>query len=109
MNRAAAVELRVGGHTYRVASSATEDDLRRLASVVDSKLRQISSSTAFHPQSMLLVAMSLAHELEQERGRRVHVEDQARKMLNRLLEQVDAALEVTAAFDDGSEPAPTTP
>jgi hypothetical protein len=35
MNRGASVELRVGGQTYRVASSATDDELQRLAGIVD--------------------------------------------------------------------------
>jgi cell division protein ZapA len=107
MNRGASVELRVGGQTYRVASSATDDELLRLAGIVDTKLRQLGGSTAFHPQSMLLVAISLAHELEEERARRKHVEARSREMLQHLLERVDSALELT---DDGeADASPASP
>jgi cell division protein ZapA len=113
----AAVELRVGGHTYRVVGSANAAELERLARVVDGKLREVSGSTAFHPQSMLLVAMTLAHELEQERSRgreleqqcrdaeqRVRdVEQRSRDMLETLVERVDAALDLV---DDTPVPPP---
>src|SRR5687768_5480560 len=36
---AAPVELRVGGQTYRVVASAEEAELRRLADMVDARLR----------------------------------------------------------------------
>jgi cell division protein ZapA len=88
------VEVRVGGQTYRVVASASDDDLQHLARVVDGKLREISTSTAFHPQSMLLVAMTLAHELEQERARRRETETRSREMLRTLLARIDGALEL---------------
>jgi cell division protein ZapA len=97
----APVELRVGGQTYRVVGSANADELERLAKVVDGKLRELSVSTAFHPQSMLLVAMTLAHELEQERVRAREleqkvreVEHRSREMLSTLIDRVDQALEL---------------
>jgi cell division protein ZapA len=106
----ASVELRVGGQTYRVVGSGSSDELERLAKVVDGKLRELSVSSAFHPQSMLLVAMTLAHELEEERLRsreleqRVReVEHRSREMLHQLVDRVDAALELV------DEPAATPP
>ena len=99
------VELRVGGQTFRVVGSASSDELQRLARIVDGKLRELSSSTAFHPQSMLLVAMTLAHELEQERARRKEIEQRSREALHTLLERVDAALELV----EPEPPAPETP
>jgi len=100
----APVELRVGGHTYRVVGNAGPDELQRLASIVDGKLRELSASSAYHPQSLLLVAMALAHELEVERSRRRDVEAQSRDMLRTLLDRVDAALELV-----DSEPSPIAP
>ena len=100
----APVELRVGGHTYRVVASASAEELERLARIVDVKLREVSSSAAFHPQSMLLVAMTLAHELEQERSRRREVEGRSREMLRTLLDRVDAALEDGAGDDPEADP-----
>ena len=101
----APVELRVGGQTYRVVGSASADELQRLAHVVDGKLRELANGgTAFHPQSMLLVAMSLAHELELERARRKDVEQRSKEMLRTLLDRVDGALELADA-----DPAELTP
>src|ERR1700749_4750656 len=100
----APVELRVGGQTYRVVASAGADELKRLAGVVDGKLREIAQSSAFHPQSMLLVAISLAHELEQERARRREVESRSREMLRGLLARLDHALELSAAAEARPSP-----
>lgn len=96
----APVELRVGGQTFRVVASTNADELQRLARIVDGKLRELAVSSAFHPQSMLLVAMTLAHELEEERARRRDSERRSREKLRRLLERLDSALELT----DPSEP-----
>jgi cell division protein ZapA len=88
----APVELRVGGQTFRVVANANADELQRLARIVDGKLRELAVSSAFHPQSMLLVAMTLAHEVEEERARRRDVERRSRDTLQRLLERVDSAM-----------------
>lgn len=101
----APVELRVGGQTFRVVASANADELQRLARIVDGKLRELQVSSAFHPQSMLLVAMTLAHEVEEERARRRAVESRSKDMLRHLLERVDGAL----AQVEAAEPAPTPP
>ena len=100
----ASVELRVGGQTFRVASSADSDELQRLARIVDGKLRELALSSAFHPQSMLLVAMTLAHEVEEERAKRRDVERRSREMLQRLLDRVDSAMAIAEP-----EPAPRPP
>jgi cell division protein ZapA len=101
-----AVELRVAGQTYRVASSATADELEHLAHVVERKLRELSPSSAYHPQGMLLVAMALAHEVEEERARRVAVERRSREMLSHAIARVDAAIELTTGHgESGATPA----
>lgn len=98
MNRAP-VELKVGGQTYRVVASAAEDELRRLANVVDERLRELTGpGRQVSPQAMLLAAIALAHDLEQERSRRRELEQRSREMLRTLLARIDAALE--AAGDD---------
>ena len=103
----APVELRVGGHTYRVVGSAGPDELQRLANIVDGRLRELNGSSAYHPQSLLLVAMALAHDLELERSRRRDSEARSREQLRGLLERVDAALElVDADADAEASPAP---
>jgi cell division protein ZapA len=99
------VELRVGGQTYRVLATAEEADLHRLADVVDDRLRKLTApGRTVSPQSLLLAALSLAHDLEDERSRRVRSEQRAREMLSGLLERIDAALEA-----DSAEPATVPP
>ena len=101
------VELRVGGQTYRVVASAEEADLHRLADVVDERLRKLTApGRSVSPQSLLLAAMSLAHDLEDERNRRVRSEQRAREMLSGLVSRIDAALEADSA-DLATTPAPS--
>lgn len=90
----APVEVRVGGQTYRVVGNSSADDMQRLAHVVEGKLRELPGAGALHPQSLLLVAMSLAHELEHERALRRKSEQRSRELLTTLLDRVDAALEL---------------
>jgi cell division protein ZapA len=90
----APVELRVGGQTYRVVASAEEAELRRLADVVDSRLKELAGpGRAIAPQGLLLAAISLAHDVEEERTKRVAIERRSREMLTTLLTRIDTALE----------------
>ena len=92
------VELRVGGQTYRVVATAEEADLHRLADVVDERLRTLTApGRSVSPQSLLLAALSLAHDLEDERSRRLRSEQRAREMLSSLVSRIDAALEADSA------------
>src|SRR3954471_9522702 len=92
------VELRVGGQTYRVVATAEEADLHRLADVVDDRLRKLTApGRSVSPQSLLLAAMSLAHDLEDERNRRLRSEQRAREMLSGLVARIYAALEADSA------------
>ncbi len=91
---ASPVELSVGGKTYRVVASADAPELERLAAVVDGKLRDVSGpGRPIAPQAMLLAAMTLAHELEEERARRRRAEERARELLTNVLARIDTALE----------------
>ncbi|MBM4361656.1 MAG: cell division protein ZapA [Deltaproteobacteria bacterium] len=96
------VEVRVGGQTYRVVASAGTDELERLARIVDAKLRELSPGPGVHPQGMLLVAMTLAHELDAERERARAAERRSTDLLASLLERVDDALGLLD--DDGEGP-----
>ena len=88
------VELRVGGHTYRVIASTDEVELQRLASVVDERLRQIMGpQRQLSPQALLLAAISLAHDLEQERERSANLKARSAEMLGQLLARIDSALD----------------
>lgn len=92
------VEVKIGGNSYRVTGSASEVELQRLAGIVDQRLRALSGSSRNpSPQAMVLVAMTLAHELEEERGARRRLEQRSKEMLSSLLERVDAALDADSA------------
>jgi cell division protein ZapA len=90
----ATVALTIGGQVYRVRSGATEQELRRLAANVDERLRSlVGSSQSVPPQALLLVAISLAHDLEIEGARRKHLERAAHDSLQLLLDRVDGAIQ----------------
>lgn len=90
------VELKVGGQSYRVVASADEGELHRLAEIVDGRLRELAGpGRAVAPQTLLLAALSLAHDLEEERAKRQKVEHRSREMLTALLARIDAALDST--------------
>jgi cell division protein ZapA len=91
------VELRVGGQTYRVVASSGEEELKRLAEIVDARLRSLTSAgRQVSPHSLLLAALSLAYDLEEERARRTKLEARSREMLGSLITRIDAAISATA-------------
>jgi cell division protein ZapA len=97
-----AVEVNVGGQLYRLVASTGEQTLQRYAGVVNERLRELTGSErSAHPQAMLLVAMALAHDLEEERARSAALREQAESMLRGLLERVNAALD---GVDENGEP-----
>jgi len=94
------VDLRIGGQSYRVVSSASEDELRRLAAQVEAKIHALTPpGKAAPPQALVLAALALAHDVEAERGRRESVERRSRDMMRRVLVRVESAL-------DSDEPEP---
>jgi cell division protein ZapA len=87
------VHLRVGGQTYRVVTSANDEELQRLAAMVDQKISTVvTPGRMVTPQAMLLAAMSLAHDLEVERTRSATLTAKARGAFGRMIARVDAAL-----------------
>lgn len=108
------VELKVGGQTYRVVATAEESELKRLADLVDARLRSMSApGRPISPQSLLLAAISLAHDLEEEKRKRQQLEARSKEMLKSVLARIDAAIEASDekadAEADGadSDPPPT--
>jgi len=102
----AAVPLKVAGQTYRVITSADPDDLARLAKVVEAALAEVTpSGRQPSPQALVLAAISLAHELEEERARRVAVETRHRRVLGSLLGKIDRVLETTPSTEAAAEDA----
>jgi cell division protein ZapA len=103
----AAVEVNVGGHLYRLVASSGEQTLQRYASVVNERLRDLTGSDRTpHPQAMLLVAMALAHDLEEERSRRLAERSGAEEMFRQLLGRVNEALD---GVDENGEPLASVP
>jgi cell division protein ZapA len=87
------VELKIGGQSYKVVSSADENELQRLAGAVSAKVSELTPrGKAAPPQAVLLAAIALAHELEEERARRTALERKTRDMLRRVLVRIDDAL-----------------
>jgi len=95
MAGARTVQLRVGGQTYRVHTSAEEDELARLAALVEQKLAIVApGGRVVNPQALLLAALALAHDLEEERARHAGHVARTRVVFGRMLERVDAVLGV---------------
>lgn len=98
----APISLNVGGQQYRVVASVPEESLRRLAAVVDERLRSIvPKGKPVTPNAILLAAIALANEVEEEREKREGIEKRSRDVLRRLLARIDEALE--APEDHGDE------
>jgi cell division protein ZapA len=94
------VALQIGGQNYKVVSTSPESELQRLAAKVDAKMAELTPrGRVVSPQAMLLAAMALAHELEEERTRREALERRTRDLLRRVLVRIDDAL-------DGDDDAP---
>jgi cell division protein ZapA len=88
------VQLRIGGQSYRVVSSASEEELHRLAAKVEAKMTDlVPPGKAIPPQALVLAALALAHDAETERGRRIALERRSRDMMRRVLVRVDSALD----------------
>ncbi len=108
MHRREPVPIVVGGQTYRVMASVPDDSLHRLAGVVDEHVRALSQpGRPPPPTAILLAAISLAHDLEQERAGRRALEVRGRDLVRRLMARVDEALEEDspdAAHSTGDDP-----
>jgi cell division protein ZapA len=101
----APVTLNVGGQQYRIVASVPEESLKRLAGVVDEQIRAIvPRGKQVTANAILLAAIALANEVEEERAKREAVEKKSRDVLRRLLARIDEALE--QPDDDDSSPAP---
>ncbi len=92
------MQLHVGGQSYKVVTSAGDEELGRVAGIVESKILELTpKGRAPQPQAILLAALALAHDLEEERGRRETLERRTRDLLRRVLLRIDHALESSDA------------
>lgn len=92
------VQLRVAGQSCRVVTTANDADLKRSAGVVEAKLAELQPRGRLQvPNAMVLVALALAHELEETRDQSAKRDRRAREALRRVLERIDGALEGQSA------------
>jgi cell division protein ZapA len=89
------VALTIGSREYKVVSSATEEDLARLGATVSAKLAElVPAGRPEPPQALVLAALALANDLEEERARSRALERKSRDMLRRVLVRLDNVLEL---------------
>jgi cell division protein ZapA len=89
------VVVTVGAREYKVVSSASEEELTRLAQTVSAKLTEVApQGRPEPPQALLLAALALAHDLEEERLRARSLERKSRDMLRRVLVRLDGVLDL---------------
>jgi cell division protein ZapA len=98
------VELNIAGETVRVVTTADDGELERLAGIVEEKIAALSPPG--RPPSakiLVLVAMALAHDLEQQRARADEIARKARDSLRTMLTRVDGALESSESLSRDRE------
>lgn len=104
------VELRIAGQNYRVVSSATAEQLERLARMVNQKMSELApQARADGAHRLLLVALALANDVEEQREQHESLRNRFREFLGRILGRVDSALASPLLLDaeqrghDGAE------
>lgn len=89
-----------------MVTTGSEEDLKRSASVVEAKLAELHPRGKPQPQhAMVLVALALAHELEEARRQSEQRDSRARETLRKILAKVDGAL----AGDSAQSSSPAAP
>lgn len=87
------VQLRVGGQCFRVVTTASEEELSRCSAMLDAKIDQVAGRTrSLSPQTIVLAALGLAHDLDVERARARGLEGALRTRVAEMLEAVEASL-----------------
>lgn len=90
----AAVQLKVAGKTYQVVTSADPDELGRLAGRVEEALASVSApGREPSAQALILAAITLAHDLEEEKAARVAAERRHREFVQKMMGRIDRALQ----------------
>lgn len=99
------VQMSVRGQSYRLVTSATDEEIRRLEAVINEKLLQIIAPGRPLPaNALLLVSIALAHELEQAKSEAAATRRRTKESFSRVLDRVDAALASMAAGTAGPQP-----
>lgn len=99
-------EIQIGGNAYRVQTSADAAELARLVEIVEARLAALPVSQRSGSRSLVLVALSLAHDLEQARREQAQLRDDVVARLTTLVTRVDTALDHR---DENGDPLPPIP
>lgn len=86
-------EIQIGGHAYRVQSSADASELSRLAQLVEARLTELPGNQRHDARSLVLVALSLAHDLEQLRVEYAALRASVDERLTAIVGRIDRALD----------------
>lgn len=87
----------MAGETCRVVTTADEEELQRFAAMVEEKLAEVvQPGRPVTTKAMLLAAVALAHDADEQRARADAIAERARDGLSGLLHRVDDALERSA-------------
>ena len=93
----------VAGRSYRVVTSASDQEIQRLAAVVDERIRTIAGGRSPSMEAVVLAAVSLAHDAEAHKARAEEIALGARKVMGKMLQRIDTALETQPAEPGGTE------
>ncbi len=110
MSSRAPQSIRIGGTTYRVTTTASDEEVEHLSGLVDARLRALNKANRqVTPQMFLLVAMSFAHDAEAAEERRAATKRDAEGAVRGLLARIDAALAEADAPPEPADPDDAAP
>ena len=102
------VNLTIAGRQYKVVTTAGDRELRRLVARVEEKVKLVGGSRGATPDAILLAAIALAHDVEQEAARADRILARATETASELLRRVDRVFgdddETVLPEDDESGP-----
>ena len=98
------VSLSIAGRQYKVVTTAGDGELQRLVARVEEKVKLVGGSRGATPDAILLAAIALAHDVEQEAARADRILARATETASELLRRVDEVLgeddEIVLGVDD---------
>jgi cell division protein ZapA (FtsZ GTPase activity inhibitor) len=95
------VQIVLAGRRYRVVTTGTDEELAHLGGVVEKRAQEVSGGKGVTPDSILLAAMTFAHEAEAERARAERVMDLASRGARDLLVRVEHVLGESEEGEEG--------
>jgi cell division protein ZapA (FtsZ GTPase activity inhibitor) len=86
-------QLQIGGRNYQVVSSASQEELDRLATRVEQALTQVGAAGSLRAdRGLLLAALRLAHEAETAEAERQAEKNHYKQQLGHYLNQLNEIL-----------------